>query len=114
ALQIIGIILPTFDASLSVVMFSAALYGGTFIGIVSLMLTMIGKFYPTKPAKPMGKLTLSYGVAQIAAPALAGTLAETSGTYNGSLYLAAAIMVIGLMLVLYLVSHENKMRRLVI
>ena len=32
------------------------------------MLTMMGKFYPTKPAKPMGKLTLSYGVAQIAAP----------------------------------------------
>ncbi|TVO75851.1 YbfB/YjiJ family MFS transporter [Sedimenticola selenatireducens] len=111
ALQIVGIILPTFDPSLVVVMFSAALYGGTFIGIVSLMLTMIGKFYPTKPAKPMGKLTLSYGVAQIAAPALAGTLAETSGTYNGSLYLAAIIMAIGLILVLYLVSHETKLRR---
>ncbi len=111
ALQIVGIILPTFDPSLMVVMFSAALYGGTFIGIVSLMLTMIGKFYPTKPAKPMGKLTLSYGVAQIAAPALAGTLAETSGTYNGSLYLAAIIMAIGLILVLYLVSHETKLRR---
>ncbi len=110
ALQIVGIILPTFDASLAVVMFSAALYGGTFIGIVSLMLTMIGKFYPTKPAKPMGKLTLSYGVAQIAAPALAGTLAETSGTYNGSLYLAAIIMAVGLLLILYLVSHEAKTR----
>ncbi|MCW8945477.1 MAG: YbfB/YjiJ family MFS transporter [Sedimenticola sp.] len=110
ALQIVGIILPTFDASLSVVMFSAALYGCTFIGIVSLMLTMIGKFYPTKPAKPMGKLTLSYGVAQIAAPALAGTLAETSGTYNGSLYLAAIIMAVGLLLILYLVSHEAKSR----
>jgi hypothetical protein len=59
----------------------------------------------------MGKLTLSYGVAQIAAPALAGTLAETSGTYNGSLYLAAIIMAIGLILVLYLVSHETKLRR---
>ncbi|MCW8890823.1 MAG: YbfB/YjiJ family MFS transporter [Sedimenticola sp.] len=108
ALQIVGIVLPTYDASLGVVMFSAALYGGTFIGIVSLMLTMIGKFYPTKPAKPMGKLTLSYGVAQIAAPALAGTLAETSGTYNGSLYLAALIMAVGLLIILYLVSNENR------
>ena len=107
ALQIIGIILPTlFDANLFLVLFSAALYGGTFIGIVSLMLTMMGKFYPTKPAKPMGKLTLSYGVAQIAAPALAGTLAETSGTYNGSLYLAAIIMGIGLLLILLLAFRE--------
>jgi len=107
ALQIIGIILPTlFDANLFLVLFSAALYGGTFIGIVSLMLTMMGKFYPTKPAKPMGKLTLSYGVAQIAAPALAGTLAETSGTYNGSLYLAALIMGVGLILILVLASRD--------
>ncbi|WP_435685475.1 YbfB/YjiJ family MFS transporter [Sedimenticola selenatireducens] len=107
ALQIIGIILPTlFDTNLFLVLFSAALYGGTFIGIVSLMLTMMGKFYPTKPAKPMGKLTLSYGVAQIAAPALAGTLAETSGTYNGSLYLAAIIMGVGLLLILLLAFRE--------
>lgn len=107
-LQIIGIMLPTlFDASLQLVLFSAALYGGTFIGIVSLMLTMIGKFYPTKPAKPMGKLTLSYGMAQIIAPALAGTLAETSGTYNGSLYLAAIIMSIGLLLIGWLAFREN-------
>lgn len=108
ALQIVGIILPTlFDANLSLVLFSAALYGGTFIGIVSLMLTMMGKFYPTKPAKPMGKLTLSYGVAQIAAPALAGNLAEISGTYNGSLYLASVIMGIGLILVLILAARES-------
>ncbi|WP_428624480.1 YbfB/YjiJ family MFS transporter [Sedimenticola sp.] len=107
-LQIAGIILPTLaDTSLAVVMFSAALYGGTFIGIVSLMLTMMGKFYPTKPAKPMGRLTLSYGVSQIAAPALAGTLAETYGTYNGSLYLAAAIMAIGLLLVIILAYREQ-------
>ncbi len=110
ALQIVGIILPTlFEAGLILVLFSAALYGGTFIGIVSLTLTMMGKFYPTKPAKPMGKLTLSYGVAQIAAPALAGTLAEVSGTYNDSLYLAAAIMGIGMILVVVLAAHDNRL-----
>ena len=90
------------------VVFSAVLYGGTFIGIVSLMLTMVGKFYPTKPAKPMGKLTLSYGVAQIAAPAIAGNLAETSGTYNGSLYIAAAIMAVGMIFLVILIAKEPK------
>ncbi len=113
-LQIVGIMLPTlFDPSLQLVLFSAALYGGTFIGIVSLMLTMMGKFYPTKPAKPMGKLTLSYGVAQMVAPALAGTLAETSGTYNGSLYLAAAIMGIGLLLICWLAFRETAQLQMV-
>lgn len=109
ALQIVGMILPTqFEANLLLVLFSAALYGGTFIGIVSLTLTMIGKFYPTRPAKPMGKLTLSYGAAQIAAPALAGSLAEAYGTYNGSLYLAAFIMGIGLFLLLLLEFRESE------
>ncbi len=108
ALQIVGIIIPAINDSLVAVTLSAALYGGTFIGIVSLMLTMVGKFYPTKPAKPMGRLTLSYGVAQIAAPALAGNLAETTGSYNGSLYIAAAIMAIGMIFLVILVSKEPK------
>lgn len=113
-LQIVGIMLPTlFAPSLQLVLFSAALYGGTFIGIVSLMLTMMGKFYPTKPAKPMGKLTLSYGVAQMVAPALAGTLAETTGTYNGSLYLAAAIMGMGLLLICWLAFRETAQLQMV-
>lgn len=107
ALQMVGIILPSINASLGVVFFSAALYGATFIGIVSLMLTMMGKLYPTRPAKPMGKLTLSYGVAQIAAPALAGTLAESAGHYHQSLYLATFIMGIGLILILVLIFRQR-------
>jgi len=107
-LQIVGIVIPAISGSLTAVIVSSILYGATFIGIVSLMLTMVGKFYPTKPAKPMGKLTLSYGVAQIAAPALAGNLAETTGSYNGSLYIAAAIMAVGMIFLAILISKEAK------
>jgi len=96
AIQIVGIVIPAIDGNLFAVILSAALYGGTFIGIVSLTLTMVGKLYPTKPANPMGKLTLSYGAAQIAAPALAGNLAEVTGSYNSSLYIAAIFMAIGM------------------
>ncbi len=52
------------------------------------MLTMVGKFYPTKPAKPMGKLTLSYGVAQIVAPAMSGLLQKPAGNYSMPLIIA--------------------------
>ena len=106
-LNIIGIILPAFDSSLSGVLLSGFLFGATFIGIVSLMLTMVGKFYPTKPAKPMGKLTLSYGVAQILAPAISGTMAESSGNYNMPLIMAAIFMAVGMVLLVILQISEK-------
>jgi MFS family permease len=96
ALQIVGIVLSAFEVSPTVLFLSAFLYGGTFIGIVSLMLTMAGKFYPTRPAKPMGRLTLSYGVAQVVAPAIAGTMAEARGSYAEPLIGAAAVMLLGM------------------
>lgn len=108
-LQIIGVIIPAFDTNLTLIMLSGALYGATFIGIVSLTLTMVGKFYPTKPAKPMGKLTLSYGVAQVIAPAMSGMMAELSGNYNMPLFLASGIMLLGMLLlvVLYLMGSDH-------
>ncbi len=94
----IGIIIPAFSHSLTGVLFSGFFFGATFIGIVSLMLTMVGKFYPTRPAKPMGRLTLSYGVAQIVAPAISGVVADTTGNYTMPLIIAAVIMCIGMIL----------------
>ena len=109
-INIVGIIIPVFDSSLGGVVFSGVLFGATFIGIVSLMLTMVGKFFPTKPAKPMGKLTLSYGAAQIIAPAVSGSLAEASGNYNTPLMMAAVMMAIGmgLIVVLYVMKQQKE------
>ncbi|MCB1800180.1 MAG: YbfB/YjiJ family MFS transporter [Gammaproteobacteria bacterium] len=94
-LQIVGILLPVLVPNLAMTMLGAVLFGGTFIGIVSLVLTMAGRFYPTRPAKMMGKMTISYGVAQIAAPAITGQLARGDGSYADGLYLAAFAMLIG-------------------
>jgi predicted MFS family arabinose efflux permease len=63
-LQIVGILLPS-SGGLAAAIAGAVLFGGTFIGMVSLVLTMAGRYYPTRPAKMMGKMTLSYGAAQI-------------------------------------------------
>ena len=78
----------------------AVIFGSSFVGIVSMILTMAGRFYPTKPAKMMGKMTLSYGLAQILAPALGGLLGAWSGNYFSSLYMASSVMAIGLILML--------------
>ncbi|MDX2426562.1 MAG: YbfB/YjiJ family MFS transporter [Cycloclasticus sp.] len=94
-LHSVGIILPALDNSLLFALLSAGLYGLTFVGIVSIVLTMAGRFYPTRPAKLMGTLTMSYGVPQIIAPTIAGYLAAATGHYNGALYMASGFILLG-------------------
>ncbi len=94
-LQIIGMLLPVVEGGLIGAILGALLFGGTFVGMVSLVLTMAGRYYPTRPAKMMGKMTLSYGVAQIVGPALTGWMAGRWGSYALGLYMAAAVMLVG-------------------
>ena len=107
-LQIIGILLPVIGTGLFWTIIGAILFGGTVVGMVSLVLTMAGRYYPTRPAKMMGKMTLSYGAAQIVAPAVTGLLAERNGNYNNGLYLAAATMVFGTVILLILKVLERR------
>ena len=79
--------------------------------MVSLVLTMAGRYYPTRPAKMMGKMTLAYGSAQILAPAITGWLARQSGSYNVGLYLAAGAMLLGTLLLMLLKWVEWRERR---
>lgn len=110
-LQIVSILLPVFNHSLEAAIISAILFGGTFIGIVSLVLTMAGRYYPTRPAKMMGKMTIGYGIAQIMAPAITGVIAEYSGSYSDGLYLAAAMMTLGSLAMFKLKRLEAKERK---
>ncbi|MES9851946.1 MAG: YbfB/YjiJ family MFS transporter [Candidatus Thiodiazotropha sp. L084R] len=105
-IQIIGILLPVVETNLAFSLVGAILFGGTFIGIVSLVLTMAGRYFPTRPAKMMGKMTISYGMAQILAPAITGAIAVYSGDYQSGLYLAAIMMVIGTMILWRLKGQE--------
>ena len=107
-LQILGILLPVWPGGLGFAFIGAILFGGTFIGMVSLVLTMAGRYYPTRPAKMMGKMTISYGVAQIMGPAITGALARSSGSYAAGLYMAAAVMGVGTLLLLVLRAVEQR------
>ncbi|MFN4329419.1 MAG: YbfB/YjiJ family MFS transporter [Limnobacter sp.] len=109
-LQIVSIVLPVLTEHAGLNILSAVLFGGTFVGIVSLTLTQVGRFFPANPAKAMAKLTLSYGVAQIAAPAMAGYIAAASGSYSGSLEVATVVMLLGtgLLIPLYLDERAHR------
>jgi MFS family permease len=97
-LQIAGILLPALTSNLLLALCGAVLFGVTVIALVSLVLTMAGRYYPTRPAKMMGMMTLSYGFAQVIAPAITGSLAVHCGGYQAGLYLAAAAMAVGALL----------------
>jgi MFS family permease len=112
-LQIVGIVLPVAFGGLYATLFGALLFGGTFIGMVSLVLTMAGRYYPTRPAKIMSKMTLSYGVAQIIGPAIVGWLATRLGNYSIGLYLAGGVMVVGVILLAILKLVERRDAELV-
>jgi len=111
-LQVVAILLPVMVGGLFAALFGALLFGGTFIGMVSLVLTMAGRYYPTRPAKMMGKMTLSYGTAQIIGPAITGSLAAHLGSYNAGLYFAAGAMVVGTLLLLVLKAVEIRDERI--
>lgn len=106
--QVGGIVLPAVSDTMTAALLSAVLYGGTFIGCVSLVLTLSGRFYPTRPAKMMGKMTLSYGVAQIVAPALTGILAQRAGNYDLGLWLAGGFVALGAVLMVVLIMLEKR------
>ena len=105
-LQFAGMLIPILSPGLIWTFVGAALFGGTFIGLVSLVLTMAGRYYPNRPAKMMGKMTLSYGVAQMAGPAAAGMLAQWSGSYDLSIIIACGIMFVGCWLIYRLRTLE--------
>jgi len=91
-LQIISIVIPAATDAFFPNLFAAFLFGITVTGIVSLMLSLVGRKYPSNSSSAMAKLTATYGVSQIIAPAIAGVMAATWGGYRGSLWMAAGMI----------------------
>ena len=97
-LQTVSVVLPALSGSLAAAMAGAVGYGATFIGIVSLTLALVGRRSPHNPGKAMARLTLSYGAAQMIAPVVAGLMAQSTGTFQGALWLTAGVMAAGMAL----------------
>lgn len=99
ALNSISILMLITEPSLISVMLSAVIYGASFIGIVSMMLAMVGRVFPENPSRPMSRLTFSYGIAQMLAPAVVGYLADVEGNYTTGLWLTLLVMAFGVFVI---------------
>ena len=106
-LMTISIFILAFDIPLSMLIISAFLYGGSTMGIVSMMLSLVGKLYPTRPAKPMGRISVYYACAQIIGPAVSGYIAEITGHYTIALLGATVFMFIGLVILIVLKRSDT-------
>jgi MFS family permease len=83
------------------------LFGGTFIGISALTLTLAGLLAPDRSSTTaIGLLTAIFGLGQIVGPLLAAFLAGHSDNFGLALTVAAGMILIGgvLMLCLYLLQ----------
>lgn len=108
ALQLISILIPALSSHVSANLFAAALFGATFVGIVSLTLTLVGNHFPKAPAKAMARITIGYGGAQMIAPAMAGYIAKVTGSYKGAFIVTTIVMFFGLLILWLLNNIESK------
>ena len=101
ALQIIGILIPTFSTNITLNLLSGALYGSTFIGLVALFLNLGGQLAGKNPVVLMGAMTAAYGIGQVGAPLYSVALIDYFGNYNSTLYVTAFIVFVGIVFLLY-------------
>ena len=106
-LNAVSILMLIVNADMIGVMLSAVIYGASFIGIVSMMLAMVGRVFPENPSRPMSRLTFSYGIAQMMAPAVVGYLADVEGSYTNGLWLTLFVMALGVVM-LYLARKTDQ------
>jgi predicted MFS family arabinose efflux permease len=107
-IQAVGVSIPVWSSSSFSLFASAAIFGATFMGITSLGATLLGQMVPKNNSRIMGYFTAAYAVGQMIGPTLAGVLSEATNNYNTSLLGAAAIVLIGSMLLMSGLKYENK------
>ncbi len=107
-INIVSNLLMVFSTAYAAVVFSALTFGFAFMGIVSLVLTIVGKQYGYRSTQIMAQLTLGYCIAQILSPILAGTIAEHTGSFHISLYMVSIIMVLGFVCLTLMKNQESQ------
>ncbi|MBF0193425.1 MAG: YbfB/YjiJ family MFS transporter [Magnetococcales bacterium] len=93
--QTVGVIIPVFSDSAFLNLVGAFLYGGTFLGIVSMTLSFGGRLGDVNPARIIGILTIAFGAGQVIGPLYATALTQWQGSYDAALILTCAIILLG-------------------
>ena len=109
-LQLISILIPALTTNIYLNLFCGFLYGGTTLGLVSLFMHLGGKLASNNPVILMGALTTAYGIGQVSGPLYSIAMIEYFGNYTNALYLTAAIVFGGIILLLFGKTLKNAPR----
>jgi MFS family permease len=94
AVQALGVALPALSHSAPAYLVSALLVGGTFMGTVTIAMPAARRVGHTVRFNMLAIMTASYGVGQIVGPLAASALFARFGSFDPSLLLAAAALVL--------------------
>jgi predicted MFS family arabinose efflux permease len=93
-LQVAGIVMPVVFLHWSTVFLGAVLFGGTFMGIVTLSMNA-GRNLAPHNGRVVGQLTAAYGLGQMIGPMAAGAMATWTGGYEIPLMFAGCLVLAG-------------------
>jgi MFS family permease len=94
ALQATGMSVPALSSTAWAALTGALLFGGTFMGITSLVMSLAGRMPRGRDGRAIGTLTLLFGIGQALGPVLAGAFSRATGGPRPAVL--AASMAVGL------------------
>lgn len=100
-LQAGGILVSVFSTSVIGLLFAAASFGGTFMGIVAITLAEGQRRMPADSRWIAAFLTAAFGIGQVLGPIVAGRLADLRAGFALPLLLATACVVISLIVTVF-------------
>ena len=93
--QALGMAAPTLSDSAAAALLGALLFGGTFMGIVTMTMEVARRLAPQAAVRTIGTLTALYGVGQAIGPYLAGRLSQVTGDPRPAVLAASAAVALG-------------------
>jgi len=116
-IQVIGISLPLVLPNGFGAIMGALLFGGTFMGITTITLSIARNMYPTQSSKVIGYLTFVYAIGQMIGPIVAGFLTTQTGSYGAAIIFASVVVFLAIILLTFgtsdlrvYLSPKNKLR----
>ncbi len=92
ALQTVGVLLPVALPSVLSAVVGAALFGGTFMGITTLSVSVARAEAGESAGKLVGWMTALYSIGQVIGPTAAGLLVDATGGYAAPLAGSATVL----------------------
>ena len=109
-LQAFGMFLPIWFEGAVGLYGNAVILGLTFVGMVSMTLTLIKDINPAYSNLLMGLATLAYALGQFIGPLVTVALAGKNDNFNAGLMVAAVGLLVGLILVFFF-RHQTQLQQ---